>query len=109
MNRVSRRERELPTFSLILRDENENFPSQSWASGRDREIQSLYLEIRNDIEKIFRPFSVLIMEKKVKSNLCNRYNLKIAIMFFGPPTLALGGVKTEKVGVLLDNKKCLCS
>ena len=64
-SRVSRRERELPTFSLILRDENENFTTQSCASRRDREIQSLYLEIRDEIEKIVKQFSVFIPDMNI--------------------------------------------
>ena len=36
-SRVSRRERELPIFSLILRDESKNFPTQSYISRRDQE------------------------------------------------------------------------
>ena len=58
--RVSRLEQELPSFSLVLWNENEKFPIQSRALSRDREIQSFHLEIRGEIEKLFLWFSVLI-------------------------------------------------
>ena len=59
-SRVSRWKGELPIFSLVHWDENENFPTQSRALRRDWEILSFFPEIRDEIEKLFLWFSAFI-------------------------------------------------
>merc|ERR1712016_227283 len=76
--RVSRRDRELSSFSLVPRDENEILSTESRASGRDREFCSPNLEIRDEIE-IFRSFyqNIFLSQKKNVSH--KRSNITVQL------------------------------
>ena len=62
---------ETRAFSLILWEENKNYPTQFRASRRDWEIKSLYLEIRYEIQKIFLSFSRYVQgDPKKRTQMC---------------------------------------